>query len=371
MAVNKIIYGGQTLIDLTADTIDKSAVFAPYTFHDRSGEEQTGEAKLPGAAINYNDGNLYFSNDLYAVDIIDGDLVLDENTGVRLQEKVVSPLEVIQYIGPDAGYDALSLVTVNPIETQTKRATSNGTVTPDPGKYLTSVEVAVPSSEPRLQTKSTAPSETAQDVIADAGYDGLSKVSISAISKTYVGSSVTRQSAKTVTPTKATQTVVASGVYTTGAVSVGPIPSNYIIPSGSQTLTENKTYDVTSLASVTVNVPSSGDSGMNVQGYHGYASVIATSYTATEVKLTVKKTGTYKVSWMGWRNTNSGTSGSQLYINGSAYGSANTSFKNTYGQSVVLNNVSLTAGQEIVVRARARSTSYVMAVGNLLIEQTA
>lgn len=110
-----------------------------------------------------------------------------------------------------------------------------------------------------------------------------------------------------------------------------------------------------------------GSTEKNVQGYIGYASVSATSYTATSVKLTVAKTGVYKVGWMGWRSTNSGTSGSQLYIDGKAYGSANTSFTNTYGQSVTLNNVSLTAGQEIVVRARARSTSYVMAVGNLVI----
>lgn len=141
---------------------------------------------------------------------------------------------------------------------------------------------------------------------------------------------------------------------------------------GSKDISENgNNIDVTGLASVNVNVPQSGGGGMNVQGYHGYATVTATSYTATAVKLTVKTTGTYKVSWMGWRSTNSGTSGSQLYIAGTAYGSANTSFVNTYGQSVVLTGVKLTAGQEIVVRARARSTSYVMAVGNLLIEQTA
>lgn len=158
-------------------------------------------------------------------------------------------------------------------------------------------------------------------------------------------------------------------MYTTGAVTVGAIPSQYIIPSGSQTLSENKTYDVTSLASVTVSVPTS--SGMNVQAYQGYSSVSTTAYTATNVKLTVAKTGTYNVSWMGWRSTNSGTSGSQLYIAGSAYGSATTSFTNTYGQSVKLTGVKLTEGQEIVVRARARSTSYVMAVGNLIIEQTA
>lgn len=139
---------------------------------------------------------------------------------------------------------------------------------------------------------------------------------------------------------------------------------------GSKNITENGTnIDVTGLA--TVNVSVSGGGGMNVQAYRGYATVSATSYTATSVKLTVKTTGTYNVSWMGWRSTNSGTSGSQLYIAGTSYGSAQTSFTNTYGHSVSLTGVKLTAGQEIVVRARARSTSYVMAVGNLIIEQTA
>lgn len=114
-----------------------------------------------------------------------------------------------------------------------------------------------------------------------------------------------------------------------------------------------------------------GVGGMNIQGYHGYATVTSTSYTATAVSLKVNTTGTYNVSWMGFRSTNSGTSGSQLYIGSTAYGSANTSFVNTYGQSVKLTGVKLTAGQTITVRARARSTSYVMGVGNLLIEQTA
>lgn len=72
---------------------------------------------------------------------------------------------------------------------------------------------------------------------------------------------LTTQAGATITPTKATQTAVASGRYTTGAVSVAPIPSEYIAPSGSQTLTKNDTYDVTSLAQVVVNVASSGGGG--------------------------------------------------------------------------------------------------------------
>lgn len=113
----------------------------------------------------------------------------------------------------------------------------------------------------------------------------------------------------------------------------------------------------------------SGGGGKNVQAYMGQATTNQTSYTATSVKLKVAKTGTYKVSWSGFRNTTSGTSGSQLYINGTAYGSATTTFTNSYGQNVILNDVSLTAGQEIVVRARARNNSYYMGVSNLIIEE--
>lgn len=40
---------------------------------------------------------------------------------------------------------------------------------------------------------------------------------------------LTTQAAKTITPTKSSQTAVASGVYTTGAVTVAPIPDEYII----------------------------------------------------------------------------------------------------------------------------------------------
>ena len=114
---------------------------------------------------------------------------------------------------------------------------------------------------------------------------------------------------------------------------------------------------------------SGGGSALNVQGYHGYATINKTAYTASGVSVTVAQSGTYKISWMSYRNRNSGTFGSQLYIDGKSYGSANTTWVNTYGQSVVLNNVSLSKGQKVEVYARSGNTSYVIGIGNQIIEQ--
>ncbi len=113
-----------------------------------------------------------------------------------------------------------------------------------------------------------------------------------------------------------------------------------------------------------------GGSGMNVQVAAGVSRVSTTSYTAVSGQsLTVAVTGTYDVYWVGYRSTTSGTSGSQLYVAGSSRGSAQTSFSNN-GQAVHLTNIQLTAGETVEIRARARSSSYYMYVGNLTIVQT-
>lgn len=43
MAKNKIIYGGNVLLDLTADTVSPDKLLNGFTAHDRSGEAITGE----------------------------------------------------------------------------------------------------------------------------------------------------------------------------------------------------------------------------------------------------------------------------------------------------------------------------------------
>ena len=110
-------------------------------------------------------------------------------------------------------------------------------------------------------------------------------------------------------------------------------------------------------------------SGKNVQAYRGYATVNTTTYTATTVTLTVAKAGTYNISWMGWRSYNANTFGSQLYKNGTAVGTANTSFLNTYGHSVSLSSQTLAKNDVLTIYARSSGTTRYMAVGNLIIEE--
>lgn len=137
---------------------------------------------------------------------------------------------------------------------------------------------------------------------------------------------------------------------------------------GSQTITENGTVDVTNLASVVVNV-AGGGSSMNVQIAQSTIRVANTAYTKT-AELTCSKTGTYDVYWDCFRSTTSGTSGSQLHVGGSAYGSANTTFSN-HAQNNHLTGVSISAGQEVSVYVRSRATNYYAYCGQLTIVQTA
>lgn len=147
--------------------------------------------------------------------------------------------------------------------------------------------------------------------------------------------------------------------------------STAIVPTGTKSITENGTgIDVTQYASVDVAVPTGGGSSKNVQIASGVDRVATTTYTAVPGQsITVAKTGTYDVYWVGFRSSTGGTNGSQLYIGDSSQGSVQTTFTNN-GQAIHLSNVSLTKDDVVTVRARARGTSYYMYVGNLtIIEQ--
>lgn len=71
---------------------------------------------------------------------------------------------------------------------------------------------------------------------------------------TDITGSIASQASATITPTTSQQVAVAAGKYTTGDVVVAPIPSNYIIPTGSFSAISNGIYNITSYASVIVDV---------------------------------------------------------------------------------------------------------------------
>lgn len=94
------------------------------------------------------------------------------------QAKTVTPSSVRQVIGPDLSYTGLSSVTVEAV-------TSN--VDPDitPGNIKVGVNILGVegnySGGLELQEKSVMPSAEVQNIVADSNYDGLSKVTVGAV----------------------------------------------------------------------------------------------------------------------------------------------------------------------------------------------
>ena len=140
------------------------------------------------------------------------------------------------------------------------------------------------------------------------------------------------------------------------------------LASGNKEITANGTnIDVVGYSTVSVAVPTG--SSKNIQYSMGRYEVATSSYTATDLSITVSKAGTYKCYWVMDRNTTSGTNGSQLYNGDTALGSAHTTWSNTNNTRVQQCEETLTfaANATITVRARSRNTSYYCGVTNFVI----
>lgn len=172
-----------------------------------------------------------------------------------------------------------------------------------------------PASDPVLQSKTVTPSTSFQTVTPDSGYDGLSEVTVNAMPTAtqatptvsidsagkitatatqtagYVSAGtksgtkqLTTQAAKTITPSTSSQTAVAKGVYTTGVVTVGAIPSTYVKPTATKAATtytpttSNQTIAAGTYCSGTQTIK--GDSNLKAENIKSGVSIfgVAGSY---------------------------------------------------------------------------------------------
>lgn len=265
-----------------------------------------------------------------AVDM-QGGFVSGGSSDVKLQSKTVTPSENTQTVNPDSSYDALSSVTVEAISNTyigssvTKKSaatytpgTSNQSIAS--GQYLSGAQTIKGDSNliasnikkgvtifnvtgsyneatggPTLQSKAVSPSESTQTVSPDSGYDGLSKVTVNAISSTYIGSDVTKKSAATYTP-KTTDQSIASGQYLSGTQTI----------KGDANLVAGNIKSGVSIFGVTGTYTSGGSSGGS-----GNNNVEAYAVTSTSPSVSFKTaSGTIKI-WGYGTITSSGGWGGQ------------------------------------------------------------
>lgn len=181
--------------------------------------------------------------------------------------------------------------------------------------------------QPALQSKTATPTEQAQTIVPDTGYDGLESVNIARIPTEYIVPTGTKNISqngtesvreydsvnvsvvptlqdKTIVPTKQTQTVNAdSGYDGLGAVQVDPIPSEFIVPTGTIPIAVNGLVDVSQYSNANVQVPQgvfpSGTKQITANG----TGIDVTNFAAVDVNVpSIQPTGTLQITQDGTYN---------------------------------------------------------------------
>lgn len=176
MAISKVIYGGQTLIDLTADTVEESKVLKGYTAHGADGEEITGTCTF--------DSN---TQDATATDaeILSGKTAYvkgTKKTGTMKNNGAVSgsiSSKAGKYTVPQGYHDGSGTVQIASAE-QAKLVADNIRQ----GVTILGVTGTMSGTEgAKAQSKTVTPSTSSQTVIPDSseGYNYLSQVTVAAI----------------------------------------------------------------------------------------------------------------------------------------------------------------------------------------------
>lgn len=173
MAINKVIFGNTTLIDLTSDTVDAANLHSGVTAHDASGAVITG--------TDTRDSDT--SEDTALVgEILSGKTAHARGTlltGTMPNNGAVSGVittKAQEYSVSQGYHDGSGKVKIDTTE-QAKIIESNI----KSGVEILGVTGTYTGEAISAQTKSVTPYTTAQTILPDVGYDYLAEVDIAAI----------------------------------------------------------------------------------------------------------------------------------------------------------------------------------------------
>ena len=176
MARNKIIYGGETLIDLSGDTATPDKVLIGFTYHDASGEisEGTCEFDVDSSGVTAKIAEVLVGKTFAA----GGDI----KTGTMKNNGAVSGVistKSAKYTVPIGYHDGSGSVVIDPDE-MAKLIASNVRQ----GITILGVTGTMSGSESvTVQAKTVSPSASGNVVVSpDAGYNYLSQVIVEKIS---------------------------------------------------------------------------------------------------------------------------------------------------------------------------------------------
>lgn len=174
MAINKVIYGGKTLIDLTGDTVTADKILSGYTTHDKSGAAITGECTFD---VDSTDATAAVA------EILAGKTAYARGsklTGTMKNNGAVAGTIATKegvYTVPQGYHDGSGTVQIDSTE-QAKLIPANIRE----GITILGIEGAMSGTEDaNPQAKTVTPSTAAQTVIPDEGYNYLSQVTVNAI----------------------------------------------------------------------------------------------------------------------------------------------------------------------------------------------
>lgn len=172
---NKVVYGGQTLIDLTGDTVQASDVINSKTFHDKSGDTLIGTCTFDADTSDATAAASEILNTKTAY--VAGTKVTGSMPNRGKQTSTITTKA--QSITINNGYhDGSGTVAISSTE-QAKIIASNILS----GVTILGVTGTVqPSSDIKIESSKTAtPSTSQQTITPSSGYNALAQVVVSAI----------------------------------------------------------------------------------------------------------------------------------------------------------------------------------------------